>query len=85
MYTTIVDNVWFSAVPEDSTDSLSIENAREIRRNFSIALRNYIRGNALKITILKQMTVILVSIYLFVGIKKSTIIQIFLEYYLGRR
>ena len=85
MYTTIVYNVWFSTVPEDSTDSLSIENAREIRRNFSIALRNYIRGNALKITILKQMTVILVSIYLFVGIKKSTIIQIFLEYYLGRR
>ena len=63
MYINFVYSVCFSAVPEDSADSLSIENAMETRQNFSFALRNYIRGNALKITILKQMTIILVNIF----------------------
>ena len=50
-------------VPEQgSSDKADIERAKEVQENFISMLRNYIRGNALKQTILQQMTAIWVCV-----------------------
>ncbi len=48
------------APDQGSSEEADIHRAKEIQRNFTVMLRNYIRGNALKQTILQQMTEILV-------------------------
>ncbi len=49
-----------AAPDQGSSEDADIERAMEIQKKFTVMLRNYIRGNALKQTILQQMTEILV-------------------------
>ena len=49
------------AVPDQgSSEDADIDRARDIQRKFIVMLTNYIHGNALKKTILQQITDILV-------------------------
>lgn len=61
--------MWHAVPEEDSSEE--IEQATEIRKKFTVELRNYIRGNALKQTILHQMTEILVGTSLYMCLQKA--------------
>ena len=49
-----------TAPDQGSSEDADIDRAMEIQKKFTVMLRNYIHGNALKQTILQQMTEILV-------------------------